>query len=57
MITSYLAPYAKNITLYGFDFWKTNNWYTNNKHLGQHNPINEKIFIQNLLKDNGAIIK
>lgn len=57
MIASYIAPYAKHITLYGFDFWQTKNWYTQNIHLAQHNPITEKAFMERLIKEKGKIIK
>jgi len=47
----------KTLTLIGFDFWKTPNWYTDNIHLGQHNPQAEKEYIENKIKKyNGKII-
>ena len=47
----------KTLTLIGFDFWKTPNWYTNTIHLGQHNPKAEKEYIeQKIKKYNGKII-
>jgi len=58
MIIDYIAPYAKKLTLYGFDFWNSNTWYTNNIHLGEHNPLNEKRFITTLIENKkGQIIQ
>ena len=41
----------KTLTLIGFDFWKTPNWYTNNIHLGQHNPEREKKYIEKKIEE------
>jgi hypothetical protein len=58
MIASYLAPYAKHVTLYGFDFWKSENWYTQVRHLGEHDPDQERLFMNFLLrKGKGTIVK
>lgn len=57
MVICYMFPCAKSITLYGFDFWETPNYYTNNKHIGPHNPEKEKYVIQELLKDKGKIVR
>lgn len=47
----------KSLTLIGFDFWKTPNWYTNNIHLGQHNPKAEKEYITQKIKESkGKVI-
>ena len=47
----------KTLTLIGFDFWKTPNWYTNNVHLGKHSPKAEKEYIEQKIKEyNGRII-
>jgi len=56
MVIYYTFPCAKSITLYGFDFWSTPNFYTNNIHIGPHNPIKEKRVIEELLKEKGKII-
>ena len=47
----------KTLTLIGFDFWKTPNWYTNNIHLGQHNPEREKEYIEQKIKEYKGRIK
>ena len=41
----------KILTLIGFDFWKTPNWYTNNIHIAQHNPKAEKAYIIQKIKE------
>jgi hypothetical protein len=57
MIVAYLYPYCKSMTLYGFDFWKTPNYYTDVIHTGQHNPKAEQLFLNYMIKDKGQIIK
>jgi hypothetical protein len=41
----------KTLTLIGFDFWETPNWYTDTIHLGKHNPKAEKEYIKKKIKE------
>ena len=41
----------KTLTLIGFDFWKTPNWYTNTIHIAQHNPLAEKTYIKHKIEE------
>lgn len=51
MIFDFIYNYRnfKSLHLYGFDFWATNNWYTNRIHLAQHDPNQEKKYILSTL--------
>lgn len=53
----YVLSSCKKITLYGFDFWETSNFYTNNIHIGPHNPKREKKIIESLIEGKGEIVK
>lgn len=58
MIMFYLFPYCESISLYGFDFWKTNNWYTQNIHFAKHDPKSEEKFMKFLLRNgHGRVIE
>lgn len=47
----------KTLTLIGFDFWKTKNWYTNTRHIGPHNPEKERNYVIGLIADSGGKIR
>jgi len=47
----------KTLTLIGFDFWNTPNWYTDTIHIAQHNPKAEQQYIEQKIKEyNGRIL-
>ncbi len=41
----------KTLTLLGFDFWQTSNWYTNNIHIAKHNPKAERLYIEQKIEE------
>lgn len=48
----------KSITLYGFDHWKTETWYTNKVAPCYHNPEAEKKYLEEIINNfSGRIIK
>ncbi len=47
----------KSLTLIGFDFWKTPNWYTDTRHLGEHNPEAEQLYIEEKIREYKGKIK
>jgi len=50
MMIYYVLSSCKSITLYGFDFWNSNTWYSNENRPGPHNPKSEEQFIRQLTK-------
>jgi len=56
MTFCYIFASCKTITLYGFDFWASDNWYTKNKHIGPHSPTKEKEVIEAMIKSKGRIV-
>lgn len=58
MMIDYLYNYIdfKTLHIYGFDFWTTDTWYTNNTHKGPHDPQAEEFYINNLMKNDKRII-
>ena len=47
----------KTLTLIGFDFWKTPNWYTDTIHIAKHSPEKEKEYIEQKIKEYKGRIK
>ena len=52
-----MASNALGVTLYGFDFWKSPNWYTNTIHIAKHCPTAEKQLISEIVADGWGEIK
>ena len=41
--------------LYGFDFWDSHNTYTGVVHVGQHDPLSEKEYVELLIRNSDRI--
>lgn len=50
---TYLVKYVafKSLTLFGFDFWSTPNWYTGCKNIRNHSPVREREYIETMRND------
>jgi len=48
MVIDMLHHLNPNITLLGFDFWKTKSWMRQVKYTGPHNPSAEKEYVKSL---------
>lgn len=55
---TYLVKYVafKSLTLFGFDFWATPNWYTKCINVRSHSPIGEQEYVEKLIRDDSRII-
>ena len=54
---AYLVKYVKfkSLTLFGFDFWDTPNFYTGCKNIRNHSPSSEKAYVEYLIKEDKRI--
>ena len=59
MTIDYLWHYVefRQLHIYGFDFWESNNIYTDIKHIGPHDPFCEKEYLTRLIHRDKRIFR